>query len=318
MAFSITLSTAATKSAYQRFGDAYIAALTQAVPELDMAQCQSILSDVIGTVGRKAPKEKKAPKAKKSPNSASPSKRDLKKVELIGELKSYGEFAGEIPDVASVTIGAIRKQITAAKKAQKAAAKAAKAAKEAKKSPKKAKKAKKAKAAPGPSKRDLKKAELLTELTTLGGSLEEGKTLADYSVTDLRKMIKEVTPKKKKGRKAKKKAAEADHEALLATLASSLKAAENETAIAAAETAPAEKPKVTYEFVEPECTIASVTTFTGGANGEVIATKMTPNAAAAPAVEEDKVEFDSSSDEEEESELELDSDSDSDSDSDDE
>ena len=310
MAFSITLSTAATKSAYQRFGDAYIAALTQAVPELDMAKCQSILSDVIGTVGRKAPKEKKAPKAKKSPKAASPSKRDLKKVELIGELKSYGEFAGEIPDVASVTIGAIRKQITAAKKAQKAAAKAAKAAKEAKKSPK-AKKAKKAKAAPGPSKRDLKKAELLTELTTLGGSLEEGKTLADYSVTDLRKMIKEVTPKKKKGRKAKKKAAEADHEALLATLASSLKAAENEPAAAAA---PAEKPKVTQEWVEPECTIASVTTFTGGANGEVIATKMTPNAAAAPAVEEDKLESDSSSDEEEESELELDSDSDSDSD----
>ena len=314
MAFSITLSTAATKSAYQRFGDAYIAALTQAVPELDMAQCQSILSDVIGTVGRKAPKEKKAPKAKKSPKAASPSKRDLKKVELIGELKSYGEFAGEIPDVASVTIGAIRKQITAAKKAQKAAAKAAKAAKEAAKSPKKAKKAKKAKAAPGPSKRDLKKAELLTELTTLGGSLEEGKTLADYSVTDLRKMIKEVTPKKKKGRKAKKKAAEADHEALLATLASSLKAAENEPAASAA---PAEKPKVTHEWVEPECTIASVTTFTGGANGEVIATKMTPNAAA-PVVEEDKVEFDSSSDEAEESELELDSDSDSDSDSDDE
>ena len=312
MAFSITLSTAATKSAYQRFGDAYITALTQAVPELDMAQCQSILSDVIGTVGRKAPKEKKAPKAKKSPKAASPSKRDLKKVELIGELKSYGEFAGEIPDVASVTIGAIRKQITAAKKAQKAAAKAAKAAKEAKKSPnKKAKKAKKAKAAPGPSKRDLKKAELLTELTTLGGSLEEGKTLADYSVTDLRKMIKEVTPKKKKGRKAKKKAAEADHEALLATLASSLKAAENEPAAAAA---PAEKPKVTQEWVEPACTIASVTTFTGGANGEVIATKMTPNAAAAPAVEEEKVEFDSSSDEEEESELELSSDSDSDSD----
>lgn len=307
MAFSITLSTAATKSAYQRFGDAFITALTQAVPELDMAQCQSILSDVIGTVGRKAPKEKKAPKAKKSPKASSPSKRDLKKVELIGELKSYGEFAGEIPDVASVTIGAIRKQITAAKKAQKAAAKAAKVAKEAKKSPKKAKKAKKAKAAPGPSKRDLKKAELLEELTTLGGSLEEGKTLADYSVTDLRKMIKEVTPKKKKGRKAKKKAAEADHEALLATLASSLKAAENEPAAAAA--TPAEKPKVTHEWVEPACTIASVTTFTGGANGEVIATKMTPKEEP---VEE--VQFDSSSDEEEESELELDSDSDSDSD----
>jgi len=312
MSFSITLSTAATKSAYQRFGDAFINALTQAVPELDMAQCQSILNDVIGTVGRKAPKEKKAPKAKKSPTAASPSKRDLKKVELIGELKSYAEFAGEIPDVASVTIGAIRKQIVSAKKAQKAAAKAAKATKEAKKSPKKAKKAKKANASPGPSKRDLKKAELLAELTTLGGSLEEGKTLADYSVTDLRKIIKEVTPKKKKGRKAKKKTAEADHEALLATLASSLKAAENEPAAAAAV---AEKPEVTHEWVEPACTIASVTTFTGGANDEVLTTKVTPKVEEAV---KEEVQFDSSSDEEEESELELDSESDSDSDSDDE
>ena len=106
MAFSITLSTAAAKSAYQRFGDAFITALTQAMPGLDMAQCQSILSDVVGTVGRKAPKEKKAPKSNKSPKVASPSKRDLKKVELIGELKSYGAFAGEIPDVASATITA--------------------------------------------------------------------------------------------------------------------------------------------------------------------------------------------------------------------
>jgi len=298
MSFSITLSTAATKSAYQRFGDAFITALTQAMPGLDMAQCQSILSDVVGTVGRKAPKEKKAPKSNKSPKVASPSKRDLKKVELIGELKSYGAFAGEIPDVASATIGAIRKQIVSAKKAQKSAAKAAKAAKEAKKSPKKAKKAKKPKASSEPSKRDLKKAELLTDLTGLGGSLEEGKTLADYSVTDLRKMIKEVTPKKKKGRKATKKAAEAaDHEALLATLANSIKAAESEyTAPAAAVVS------------EPESSEAIATTASSNeTDGKVVTTKVEEHV--------DEVQFsDSSSDEEEDSELELDSDSDSDSD----
>ena len=55
MAFCITLSTAATKTAYQRFGDAYISALSQAVPGLNMEQCQAILSDVIGTVGQADP-----------------------------------------------------------------------------------------------------------------------------------------------------------------------------------------------------------------------------------------------------------------------
>lgn len=239
MAFQITLSTAATKSAYQRFGDAFITAMVQAMPELDMTQCQSILSEVVGTVGRKAPKEKKEPKAKKSPKSASPTKRDLKKVELIGELKSYGAFAGDIPDISSTTIGSIRKQITSAKKAKKDTEKAAK---KAKKSPKKAKKSKKeATVDAGPSKRDLKKAELLENLAALGGSLEDGKTLADYSVTDLRKLIKEVTPKKKKGRKAKSKASEADHEALLATLASSIKAAEAVTVTTTEPTQPESK-----------------------------------------------------------------------------
>ena len=46
-------------------------------------------------------------------------KRDLKKVELIGELKSYGAFAGDIPAVADVSITDIRKQISEAKKAKK-------------------------------------------------------------------------------------------------------------------------------------------------------------------------------------------------------
>ena len=122
MAFQITLSTAATKTAYQRFGDAYIAALSEAVPGLNMEQCQAILTEVVGTVGRKAPKEKKAPKAK-AVKTPSPSKRDLKKVELIGELKSYGAFAGDIPAVADVSITDIRKQIALAKKAKKASEK---------------------------------------------------------------------------------------------------------------------------------------------------------------------------------------------------
>ena len=43
-------------------------------------------------------------------------------VELIGELKSYGAFAGEIPSPADVTVTALRKQITEAKKAKKAKA----------------------------------------------------------------------------------------------------------------------------------------------------------------------------------------------------
>lgn len=362
MAFQITLSTAATKTAYQRFGDAYIAALSQAVPGLNMEQCQAILTDVIDTVGRKAPKEKKATNAKKSPKSTSPSKRDLKKVELIGELKSYGAFAGEIPAVADVSITDIRKQITDAKKAKKADEKAKKAAKSPKKekkakSPKKAvpskrdlKKAelaaeiaakggslekevseykipelrqmlkaltpKKAKKAPAPkkvtpSKRDAKKAELAAEIAAKGGSLE--KDVTEYSITELRNILKSVTPKKKKGRKAKKAAAaEADHESLLATLADSLKAAESKE-----ETTDASN--VTTQWVEPECTIASVTQFTGGSNGEVVATTLhsTEHAAAPAEVNAaDKIEFDSSDEEEEldeESELsELSSDEDDD------
>lgn len=332
MAFQITLSTAATKTAYQRFGDAYISALSQAVPGLNMEQCQAILNDVIGTVGRKEPKEKKAPKAKKAAKAASPTKRDLKKVELIGELKSYGAFAGEIPSPEDVTVTDLRKKITEAKKAKKADEKAKKAAKSPKKAkspsgpskrdlkkaelaaeiaskggslekdvneykipelrkmlkaltPKKAKKAKDA----TPTKRDLKKAEIAAEITAKGGNLE--KPVTEYSVAELREILKSVTPKKKKGRKAKKDtAAEADHEALLATLANSLKAAESK------EAAPAPKPKVTTQWVEPACSIASITTFHGGSNGEVVATTVKP--VAAPAAEEAKeeVELESSDD----------------------
>ena len=310
MAYCITLSTAATKTAYQRFGDAYISALSQAVPGLNVEQCQAILSDVVATVGRKAPKEKKPKKEKKAPKTPSPSKRDLKKHELIGELKSYGEHAGALPDVSTTSIGDLRKLITAAKKSKKAAEKLAAAQKKAKKSPKKA-----AASEPTMSKRELKKIELWKDIKALGGDVPDTeKPICDYSVTELRAILKSLTPKKKKGRKPKKAVAqaEADHEALLSTLADSLKAAETK------ESAPAkaQKPKVTYELVEPECSIASITSFHGGANGEVVATKLytAPTEKLNPEEKSDapadqKIEADDSSSEEE-SELELDSDDD--------
>ena len=93
-----------------------------------------------------------------------------------------------------------------------------KAAKEAKKSPKKDKKSPKKAAAAEPSKRDLKKVQLSKEVLTLGGTLEKAAT--EYSITELRGMIKSLTPKKKKGRKPKKAVAqaEADHEAAVEEL----------------------------------------------------------------------------------------------------
>ena len=75
------------------------------------------------------------------------------------------------------------------------------------------------------SKRALKKIELSNEIITKGGSLT--KEAAEYKVTELRKMLLDLSPKKKKGSKSKKTVtAETDHEALLATLANSLKSVE--------------------------------------------------------------------------------------------
>ena len=116
MAFQITISTAATKTAYQRFGDAFISTLMETVPELDINQLQTVLTEVISTVGRKEIKEKKVTK------TPSPKKSDLKKAELIGELKTYGEFAGEIPTL-DVKMSDLRKQIAVAKKAKRSATK---------------------------------------------------------------------------------------------------------------------------------------------------------------------------------------------------
>lgn len=284
MSFQITLSTAATKSAYQRFGDAFIHSLTQQFPELDMDQCQAILGEVISTVGRKAPKEKKVPKTK-APKTPSPTKRDLIKVELIGELKSYGVHAGDIPEASYVSVTELRKKIAIAKKALKAEQKS-KVSPMKTKSPKKASpnkrdlkkaeladeitskggsldkaateysipelrktlkslqpkkvKVSKASVSTEPTKRDLKKIELVNEIKTLGGKVPE-KPMSEITVTELRAILKSVTPKKNKGRKVKKSTAdEADHEALLATLASSLKMAEDQTNTKVAQDATAE------------------------------------------------------------------------------
>ena len=253
MAFQITISTAATKTAYQRFGDAFISSLIETIPELDIVQLQTVLTDVISTVGHKAIKEKKVTK------TPSPKKSDLKKAELLGELKTYGEFAGDIPNLDDVKISELRTQISTAKKAKRDSTK---------KSPKTA----------SPSKRQLLKIELCDEIKKLGISLEKDlseytitelrklvksssakkkektkevvlskraqkkielialltekgvsldKEVAEYKVTELRKMLLDLSPKKKKERKSKKTVtAEADHEALLATLANSLKSVE--------------------------------------------------------------------------------------------
>ena len=258
MAFQITISTAATKTAYQRFGDAYITALSNSVPELNIEQLQTILTEVISTVGRKAVKEKKVVK------TPSPNKNDLKKAELLGELKTFGEFAGEIPNIHDVKVGELRKQISNAKKLRRDATKKSpkiatpskrqllrieltaeveklgcsleKEVKEytitelrkiIKKSTSATKKMKSPKKV-DLSKRALKKIELANEITTKGGSLE--KEVAKYKVTELRKMLSDLSPKKQ--RKSKKTiAAETDHEALLATLANSLKNVSNSQAV---------------------------------------------------------------------------------------
>ena len=69
---------------------------------------------------------------------------------------------------------------------------------------------------------------MANEITTKGGTLE--KAIDDYKVTELRKMVSDLSPKKQ--RKSKKTiAAETDHEALLATLANSLKNVSNSEAV---------------------------------------------------------------------------------------
>ena len=177
MSFTITISTAATKTAYQRFGDAYITALVKSVPELNVEQLQSVLTEVISTVGRKAIKEKKVVK------TPSPNKNDLKKAELLGELKTFGEFAGEIPNLNDVKIGELRKQISTAKKLKRNASK---------KSPKNA----------SPSKRQLLRIELTAEVEKLGCSLE--KEVGEYTITELRKIIKKSKSATKKKKSPKK------------------------------------------------------------------------------------------------------------------
>ena len=202
----------------------------------------------------------KAKKAAASPKS--PGKRELKVKELQNELKTtYGI------ESTTATVSELRKEIAAAKKAQKAEAKEAKKAEKAAKAASKPKKT--AAGTPPMSKRELKKMELFAELKALGGDLPEDKPICDYTIAEIRAAIKAVTPKKKKGKKAvspKKPVVKKTQKDLIAELVGAPK---------------------TVELVG-ECTIGSITTFTGGANGEVVATTITPDAAAAAPKEESK------------------------------
>ena len=194
------------------------------------------------------------PKPKKAKAAKSPSKRDAKKEVLRAELTAMGVTpTGE-------SIGDLRKEIAAAKKAQKAAAKEAKKATASEKK------------AATPSKRDQKKIELYKELTMLGHTLpgcENWEDCLKFSIADIRAAIKAATPKKKKGRKAGAKKSPAKVQKAQKDLIAELVGA---PAAAAAEK-PKSKPKVTYELAGG-CTIGAVTMFTGGANGEVVATKL--------------------------------------------
>ena len=118
-------------------------------------------------------------------------------------------------------------------------------------------------------------------------------------------MIKALTPKKKKGRKPKKTEEEVGHQELLATLADSLKSAEAET----------KQAEPVYETVwEDTCCVASVTTFTGGQNGEVVATTSKVTKPEIEAATTEPVEFEEE-DAASSSEDDLSSESDSDDDS---
>ena len=211
--------------------------------------------------------QKSVAKAKKvAASPKSPGKRELKVKELQDELKTtYGI------ESTTANVSELRKEIAAAKKAQKAKANEAKKAEKAAKVASKPKASTAAAATPPMSKRELKKMELFAELKSLGGDLSDEKPICDYTIAEIRAAIKAVTPKKKKGKKAtspKKPVVKKTQKDLIAELVGAPK---------------------TVELVA-ECTIGSITTFTGGANGEVVATTITPAAAAAAAPKEESKE----------------------------
>ena len=342
MAYTVTVSNAQMKKAYSAFCNGWIDALTSETGPLESRHADLLresLAERLQEVGKKMPQKAagKSPK-KKSPKKAAPkgpTKRELKVKELQNELKTtYGiesttatvselrkeiaaakkaqksvakakkaaaspkspgkrelkvkELQNELKttygiESTTATVSELRKEIAAAKKAQKAEAKEAKKAEKAAKAASKPKKAAAA-GTPPMSKRELKKMELYAELKTLGGDLPEDKPICDYTIKEIRDAIKAVTPKKK-GKKAaspKKPVLKKTQKDLIAELVGAPK---------------------TVELVG-ECTIGSITTFTGGANGEVVATTITPNAAAVAPKEETKetptVEFEDGELEEEE------------------
>ena len=269
MAYTVTVSNAQMKKAYSAFCNGWIDALTSETGPLESRHADLLresLAERLQEVGKKMPQKaagkspkKKSPKKAKKATPKGPSKRELKVKELQNELKTtYGI------ESTTATVSELRKEIAAAKKAQKAEAKEAKKAEKAAKAASKPKKAAAA-GTPPMSKRELKKMELFAELKTLGGDLPEDKPICDYTIKEIRDAIKAVTPKKKKGKKAaspKKPVLKKTQKDLIAELVGAPK---------------------TVELVS-ECTIGSITTFTGGANGEVVATTLTPAAATAPAV----------------------------------
>ena len=196
--------------------------------------------------------QKSVAKAKKvAASPKSPGKRELKVKELQDELKTtYGI------ESTTANVSELRKEIAAAKKAQKAKAKATKDAKKVEKAPKVASKPKGSTGAAGTppmSKRGLKKMELFAELKSLGGDLSNEKPISEYSTAEIRAAIKAVTPKKKTGKKAaastKKPVVKKSQKDLIAELVGAPNTVE----------------------LDNECTVASITTSTGGSNGEVVA-----------------------------------------------
>ena len=264
MAYTVTVSNAQMKKAYSAFCNGWIDALTSETGPLESRHADLLresLAERLQEVGKKMPQKaagkspkKKSPKKAKKATPKGPSKRELKVKELQNELKTtYGI------ESTTATVSELRKEIAAAKKAQKAAAKEAKKATASEKK------------AATPSKRDQKKIELYKELTALGHTLPGCENETDclkFSIADIRAAIKAATPKKKKGRKAGAKKSPAKVQKAQKDLIAELVGA---PAAAAAEK-PKPKPKVTYELAGG-CTIGAVTMFTGGANGEVVATK---------------------------------------------
>lgn len=206
----IALSVATSKKFYHQFGTTLLdRVFDESVADEradDMrTRADEILSNLISEVGKKAPKPKKV---KKTGESKSPSKGELKKQATISKLtQELASITGQpMDDSVSYSVGELREKIKTAKKAAKEAKKQAdKAAKEAKKQAAKA--AKEAKKQADKAAKEAKKQEaiqkkmtgLISEVEKLGGTVEDGETLASLrkKVTTLKKAAKSKAKKTK-------------------------------------------------------------------------------------------------------------------------